>query len=447
MRASTATSIDLATSGRLDAAYFLEAAFGIRRALSADSAHRLRSISSLGEVYAPSRFKRTYAVPGEQSVSYLRPYDVFEFLPPEADRLSANRTEDLISYLIREGDILQTCSGRNLGPVTIADSYLAQFALSHDMIRIRVSDDDNRLYLLAFLRSQTGQHLLRGDRGGSVISHITTDHVGALQVPFVEAIMSDVVSAAHRAITLRQAARVTLQGAIAQVNNAYALPESVQADGWTTSSRQMLVRLDAAFHSQQVSQARSLLRVSGVSLGQAANVLKPGGRHKMVYVAKGQGTPLLSGRQILQADPVALKYLSPHTTHAAQDFALSSGDIIFQADGRAEESLGYPVVVTADREGWLGSGHVGRVAPEDPADAGWLWATLASDIVRAQVTALSTGSVVDALDPADLKGVVLPPRDVVDSAEILSAWADMAEASRLLGDAASLVDSVLLETR
>lgn len=64
---------------------------------------------------------------------YLRPYDVFEYLPPEADRLSVTRTARLEDYLIQEGDILQTCSGRNLGPVTIADSYLTQSALSHDM--------------------------------------------------------------------------------------------------------------------------------------------------------------------------------------------------------------------------------------------------------------------------------------------------------------------------
>jgi len=117
-------------------------------------------IRSLGSAYAPSRFKRTYAVDGEDFVPYLRPYDVFEYLPPEADRLSVTRTARLEDYLIQEGDILQTCSGRNLGPVTIADSYLTQSALSHDMIRIRVEDLSDRYYLLAFLRSRAGQHLL-----------------------------------------------------------------------------------------------------------------------------------------------------------------------------------------------------------------------------------------------------------------------------------------------
>ena len=36
-------------------------------------------------------------------------------------------------------------------------------------------------------------HLLRGDRGGSVISHITTEHVDAIQVPFIDSIMTAVI--------------------------------------------------------------------------------------------------------------------------------------------------------------------------------------------------------------------------------------------------------------
>ena len=166
----------------------------------------------------------------------------------------------------------------------------------------------------------------------------------------------------------------------------------------------------------------------------------------MVYVAPGQGRPLLSGRQILQSEPVAMKYLSPHATHSAEDFALKAGSVIFQADGRAEEGLGYPALVTAVRDGWLASGHVGRAIPKVPADAGWVWASMASDVVRTQVTALSTGSVVDALYPEDLDGVVLPPRDAVDSIAVMHAWEDMAESSKLLDQATALIDEALEQT-
>ena len=444
MKTATTLSRGLLNSGRLDAAYFLDSAGVIRASLSAGGGYTLRSIASLGEAYAPSRFKRTYAVDGEESVPYLRPYDVFEYLPPEADRLSASRTENLDDYMIRKCDILQTCSGRNLGPVTVADSYLTQFALSHDMVRIRISDANDRLYVFAFLRSRTGQHLLRGDRGGSVISHITTGHVGALQVPFIDAIQGDVVDLAKQAASLRQAARVSLHYAVEVVNTAYPAREQRAANGWSVRCGQLRDRFDSAFHAQPISDDCDLLmNAGGIRLGDVAEVIKPGGRHKMIYVKADHGEPFLSGRQILQCDIVAPKYLSPHSAQSAGGFAIHQDSVVFQSDGRAEEGLGYPAYVTAERDGWLASGHVGRAVPHDINDAGWIWASMASDVVRRQVVGLSCGSVVDALYPEDVAQVLLPPRDVVDSHAVRAAWNQMAKASRLLTEAAAMIDEAL----
>lgn len=444
MKTSTTVSRDLLDSGRLDAAYFLDDAGAIRASLANGGVHVLTAISSIGQTYAPSRFKRTYAVEGEDFIPYLRPYDVFEFLPPEADRLSKTRTAKLDDYLIREGDILQTCSGRNLGPVTIADSYLARFALSHDMVRVRIDDLVDRYYVLAFLRSRTGQHLLRGDRGGSVISHITADHVGALKVPIVPAIKDTVADMAQRATRLREFARQELHTVVEGVNAAYPAQRMSLRDGWTVGSVELRNRFDSAFHSEPTAaDKRALVAAGGVRLGDVATILKPGGRHKMVYVDAGHGEPFLSGRQILQCDVVAAKYLARQSAQAAGGFALSEHSIIFQSDGRAEEGLGYPAYVTSERDGWLTSGHVGRAVPHAADDAGWIWASMASDVVRSQVVALSCGSVVDALYPGDLESVVLPPRDAADSGRVRDAWRQMAEGSRLLVDASDMIDEAL----
>lgn len=444
MKTSTTASSELIEAGRLDAGYFLGGAGAIRSAIQSMSGIQLRSIADFGSAYAPSRFKRTYAVEGEKFVSYLRPYDVFEYLPPEADRLSATRTKDLEKYLIQEGDILQTCSGRNLGPVTIADAYLARFALSHDMVRVRVNDLSDRYYLLAFLRSNAGQQLLRGDRGGSVISHITTDHVEALKVPFVASIKADVVGLVKRSTSLRELARETLHAAVEAVNTAFPATKGALRDGWTASSSQLSDRFDAAFHADPITAQRaSLAANSGVRLGDVAKVVKPSGRTKMVYVDANHGEPFLSGRQILQCDLVAAKYLARGSKQNAGGFALAEDSVIFQSDGRAEEGLGYPAYVTKDRQGWLASGHVGRAIPFDSDDAGWIWASMASDIVRSQVVSLSCGSVVDALYPEDVADVLLPPRDAVDSDAVRAAWREMAEGSLLLQQASDLIDEAL----
>lgn len=444
MKQSTSTALDLREAGRIDAEYFLDGAGAIRSALRVNTGLTRKLLGEMGTAYAPSRFKRTYAVDGEEFVSYLRPYDVFEFLPPEADRLSKTRTAGLSNYLIREGDLLQTCSGRNLGPVTIADSYLARFALSHDMVRIRIEDVDMRFYVLAFLRSRTGQVLLRADRGGSVISHITTGHVEALEVPLLHSIETAVVDAARRGVELRQRARAALHGAVERVDEAYPAASAILREGWTVNAADLRNRFDAAPRVQSTQDDRAGLRAAGgLRLGDVAQVLKPAGRHKMVYVEPGEGPSFLSGRQILQCDVIAAKHLSPHSAQAAGGFALEKDSVIFQADGRAEEGLGYPAYVSEDREGWLASGHVGRALPVDKADAGWIWASMASDVVRRQVVAQSCGSVVDALYPEDLEDVILPPRSAVNSAAVREAWAQMAAGSQLLDEASAMIDEAL----
>lgn len=442
-----ATSLFATEGNRLDARYFSAPAMRIKSVLASSPGVDLRSLDDMATTSAPSRFKRTYATEGEDYVSYLRPYDVFEFLPPEADRLSVSRTEKLDEYQIRAGDILQTCSGRNLGPLTIADEYLARFALSHDMIRIRIDDEDDRFYALAFLKSRTGQHLLRGDLSGSVIDHITPDQVRAIQIPVIDSIRDAVVALTKHAVDLRGRARITLHASVEALDALFDVrPARPHRDGWTVRAADLGSRLDAAYHSAHVERLRGdLLEDGGVRLGDVSLIRKPGGRYKTYYVGPDQGTPLLSGRQILQLDLVGAKNISSRSVKPESGYELEQGWITFQADGRAEESLGYPSVVTAEREGWFASGHVGRVIPLNPDDSGWLWAAIASQAVQQQIAAQACGSVVDALYPELLESVVLPRRDLVDSDAVNAAWKDLATAAEEMSTATERVDAALAD--
>lgn len=442
MKTSIATAAQLFSGNRLDARYVVDGIADLRRALSSSSHPRL--ISDMGIATMPSRIKKVSATPNERSVPYLRPYDVFEFLPPQSDAISWDRTPSVETYTIQAGDILQTRSGRNLGPVALADAYLARFALSDDMVRIRIDDPSERLYTFAFLRSRIGQRTIRGNRGGSVISHISYQQVGAIEVPFVTGLVDKVVTLAAKGAACRESARLALDTALNRVNQLHPEARFTMKQGWTIQTSQLGDRLDAAFHAAPIKMNREMLAASGgIPLGDVAEVVKPSGRTKMVYVDADHGEPFLSGRQILQCDIVAAKYLARSSKQNAGGFALSEDSVIFQSDGRAQEGLGYPAYVTKDRQGWLASGHVGRAIPFDSDDAGWIWASMASDIVRSQVVSLSCGSVVDALYPEDVGDVLLPPRDAVDSDAVRAAWREMAEGSLLLQQASDLIDEAL----
>ena len=445
MKIAPVRSGALLERSRFDAKYFASPAVRIKVVLGKAPEVELRAVDEYAVVAAPSRFKRAYAAPGEDYISYLRPYDVFEFLPPEADRLSLTRTEHLDTYRIQAGDLLQTCSGRNLGPLTIADSYLARFALSHDMIRVTIEDEIDRFYTLAVLQSATGQALLRGDLSGSVIDHITPDQVRAVQIPFIKTIRDEVARLMREAVETRETARSVLRTVVENINAKYPVePAKPLRDGWTLRANQFGTRLDAAFHSEHVAGVRELLKSQGgVELGEAADIDKPGGRPKLYYVEPGEGTPLLSGRQILQLDVVGAKSIASRSMDKDSGYGLGKGWIVFQADGRAEESLGYPSVVLEERARWFASGHVGRAIPKDSEHTGWIWASMASDIVQKQIAALACGSVVDALYESDLEGVIIPPLDAVDSAAAQAAWDDLSESANKSSEAINLVESTL----
>lgn len=124
-----------------------------------------------------------YAAQGEESLPYLRPYDVFDYLPQPADQLSKSGSIGWEGLVPNEGTILQTCSGRNLGPLAYADSYLSRFVVSDDMLRLNIDAEEDRFYVFAFLRTPTGQALLTRSKTGNVIDHLSPDDLGAVLVP------------------------------------------------------------------------------------------------------------------------------------------------------------------------------------------------------------------------------------------------------------------------
>lgn len=348
-------------AGRLDAGYHLAPGqlAAARLAAAKDAGVPCRMFggpTGLAKVWSPNRFKRAYAAAGELSVPYLRPYDVFNFLPEPADLLSATRTEKLDRYQLRQGMILQTCSGRNLGPAVLVDALLSRFVLSHDMIRVEIAEERMRLYVLAFLQSRAGQTLLRRDMTGSVIDHLSDGHVAAQEVPIFEDTFETVAATMGEAVRLREEARLGLSKMIDQLQQQ--LPPldrpTPRRNGWAVGSRAAGVsgRLDAAFHDPLVSVVRQqLLAMGGVRVGDVAEVRLPG-RFKRGYTASTMhGVPMVSGAQLLQAQPVNLQLILPSSFDKPAEFELQAGWIAYPADGRAEEGLGAPSFITADRTG------------------------------------------------------------------------------------------------
>lgn len=333
----------------------------------------------LGTVLPTTRTKRVYAAPGEEYVPYLRPYDVFDYLPQEADRLSLSDSPGVLSLLPDVGSILQTCSGRNLGPLAYADEYLSRFAVSDDMLRLYIPDERDRLYALAYLSTATGQSVLTRNKTGGVIDHLSARDLGEVEVPFLRrGTVNAIADTMRLALRLREGARLSLAQEIADYESALPQPTRKKPlrDGWTQKSGRLSGRLDAAFHDPLVAEVKAAASANGGKPCQDVATAFIPGRYTRYYVGEEHGRPIVSGRQLLQARPVNLKYIAGRSFDFA-DYELREGMLAFGAEGRAEERIASPALITHERDGWLANNHVMRVVPRQGVHPGWLFLAFA----------------------------------------------------------------------
>lgn len=449
MNITTIRARSVLVNDRLDAYFFTAPGVAASERLAMLEATGMETVrlGDVARVWDPPRFARAWAAPAEPGIPYLRPYDVFDYLPTASDQLSVDRNSGVENLRPSPGSLLQTCSGRNLGPCTYADEYIAQFALSHDMIRIEISDLAMRAYVLAFLKTPTGQALLRRGKSGSVIDHLTTADVAAIPIPLLPAgTRRRIVDRAERSVAAAAAARTRLAALLAAQEESLPLPtRGVRLqDGWTLRADSVRDRLDAAYYDPLVSAARSQVAAAGGNrcgdLAQASLPL----RYKRYYVSGEHGRPILSGRQLLQLEPVNLRYVSDRSFREPEKYVVRSGMTIFGAVGRAEGRQGTAALVTEDRVDWLASNDVMRLTPRAGVRPGALWLAIAGRQSRVQINALSFGSVIDHMNPDVVEEIILPRIDDTAAQEAEDAWQLFSEATCAMREAVSLLETELV---
>lgn len=240
-------------------------------------------------------------------------------------------------------------------------------------------------------------------------------------------LLSEIDILIDKAQTAFSAARMTLSKLMEEFNNQIGInrEEKKLSSGWSVSYRDIMdnMRIDAAFYDPFTKDARERLRqAGGVFLEEVADVVKPSGRYKTNYVESDYGTPLISGRQLLQNQVVGMKYLPYSYDTSFSKFKLCSDYIAYPADGRVEGRLGDPVLIPPSRNGWYASGHVGRVVAKEGIHAGYIFLAMAHPAVQAQMHATACGSVVDAVYPEYVEKIIVPPLVDFPYDEVVKAW-------------------------
>lgn len=261
-----------------------------------------------------------------------------------------------------------------------------------------------------------------------------------------DATMTEVGGQMQHAMQLREEARVDLDALqMAYQETLPAIPSVPHMPrSWDLLSPDFAGRLDAAPYEPGVRFVREALKAEGGRpLGDIATAHKPPGRYKTIYVDRENGVPILSGGQLLQVRPLNPRYMAPHALTDIERYRLKPGWIAYQADGRSEEALGEPVMITSNRKGWLASGHVGRLITNDPADAGRLYLAFQTPHAQMQLKALASGSVVDATFPTDAEAIVLPPLPRESGSTIKQCWEKFGEAQMLEDEVFTTIEDSL----
>lgn len=379
-------------------------------------------------------FSRMYVDDPSHGEPYVSARDIVTFEVQAAAYLSRRHGRLLEDLRLREGMILVTCSGMNLGSAIWTRGEMDGLVASHDLIRIEPNPREVPPgYLFTFLSSRYGHALIRKQIYGGHIKHIEPEHIADLPVPRVGA---DVERAVHQLIESandnRDQAHQLRRDAQAAFAKQFTLsdlsraPTSVRHAIFSVQAAS-LARLDATHHSPVCrAAAAELAKGSDVRrLDEVARVFTPGIFKRMHVEDPAFGYPYYSGTELFQYDPEPRGHLSRRAPKI-EDYVVGLNWLLIQDAGQLEGLIGRLVRVTPSVADSVVSNHLMRVATDDAADAAYLSVVLSSPHGYRAITRNAFGSSIPQLDPAHIGALRIPwPSSTVRkriAAPVLEAW-------------------------
>lgn len=347
-------------------------------------------------------FSRMFVDDRAHGEPYVSARDIVTANVQPAAFLSRRHGRLLDDLRLREGMILVTCSGMNLGSVIWARNELAGLVASHDLIRIEAdSDAVPPGYLFAFLASRHGHALIRKQIYGGHIKHIEPEHIGGFPVPRLgEKLEGAVDKLIEEATRLRDHAAVAQRRAIDRVHELLGwkgLPTENIAD---TTASSLQRRMDGFHHLPKVAAARrQLARRSPARLAdKVEDVFEPNRGPRLKVEDPKLGVPLLSSSEVFRLDPVGEYSISRLRTPHIEKLLVCERDLLLPRSGQLGGIIGRAVLPLPTYYGHAASEHLVRVRCKSKEDAFFLWAVFASEPGYLATIGTAFGSSIPSLD-------------------------------------------------
>lgn len=379
-----------------------------------------------------NRLKRNYVEESPEALGFLGSAEMLDVLPSPQKFLSC-KDPNTNALAVKPHTILFSRSG-TIGNLTYVNKTLSKHLVSEHAIRLECYDYPG--YVYSFLRTSEAQSIIASKIYGAVIQQIEPEHLSDIPVPDPPAIIKEKI---HNLIVesfrlrdesnalLEAAERILLEEISSmQVKKSSSLSDSHNSKELFYSVKLSKIngRIDANFHNPYFSNIvagfnDSTLDVFPLSEKKISKEVTLPGRFKRVYVAEGQGSVFLGGKQIGQIDPFNKKYLSNgvHGGRINKELSLSENMILITRSG----TIGKVAFVPRHWESWIVNEHIIRVVPATTEIAGYLYIYLASKIGRELIMKNIFGSVVDEIDVDAISNLPVPIiRDIEKRSKINS---------------------------
>lgn len=451
----------LAQGARLTAALYApenyRAAMALARCL--DRSEPLSALCRPDGIYRGPIFTRLYAADAEHGRPYVSADDLVRVDIQPTSYLSRRLGPLLDELTLREGMILVTCSGMNLGKALWVREDMDGLVGSHDIIRIEV--DESAVppgYVFTFLASEHGRVAIRQPIYGGSIKHIEPAHLTGIQVPrFDSALEREVHRLVVESARLISEYRKRIDQATEDFFTAVGLEDITTAE-WNQSGPDL--GFVAEFPNARTFRAlnfnprfrqlrESIKNGPWRSLGDLCSpgTLSRGGRFSRIDAEPEHAYMLIGQRQLFSLQPegrwIAKSALS-------EDVFVPPGAVLVAAQGTLGESELYCRAEFAwgSATEFAYSEHILRViADETKMPRGCLFAFMRSEMAFRMLRSISMGSKLQDHHHTLLPELPVPYPDEQERNEIheivVSAYEMRHRANTLHEQAVKLVESAI----
>lgn len=316
-----------------------------------------------------------------------------------------------------KGTVLISRSG-TIGNISFVNNTLSKLLISEHAIRLECREYPG--YVYSYLKTKTGQALIKANIYGAVIQQIEPEHLSTIPIPNAPSkIKNKINTLIVKSYELRDESNELIDTATNLLINELQLPPIEEF--WSDSSKSVETfdvklsdinkRIDASYHVPIINkiiehlhqQAKEVIDVGDDRISKS--VILPG-RFKRIYVDEGYGRIFIGGKQLGELDPSNKKYLSfvHHGKRIEEQLELHENMTLITCSG----TIGKVALVGKHWENWAANQHIIRIIPASKDIAGYLNIFLQSSYGYYLITRFTYGSVVDEIDDNHVRQIPIP---------------------------------------